>query len=147
MDFAEKFCKAKKKLLKLDVSYNIGKFHSIHKFLNSLGPCFNIFYITFIQTYFLLLIKAADRIANIVVITFDKIVIASAKKEQWFKQKKPKIAKFVLMSSFHSLTGNQIIITVLCYIHYKKNYYFMDNCWILYLNMKKANTKKNVECN
>lgn len=81
MDFVEKLCKAKNKLLKLDTSCKIGKPHFIHKFLNSLGPSFDIFYATFSQSHSLLSIKVADRIASIVVVTLNKTVMAAKKKE------------------------------------------------------------------
>ena len=81
IDFAEKLCKAKNKLLKLDTFCKIGKPHFIHKFLSSLGPSFDIFCTIFSQTHSLLPIKAADKIASTAAITFDKTVMA-AKKEK-----------------------------------------------------------------
>lgn len=80
MDFAEKLCKVKNKLLELDVSYKIGKSYFIHKFLNSLGPSFDIFCAIFNQIYSLLLIKTTDETVNTAAVMFDKTVMV-AKKE------------------------------------------------------------------
>lgn len=73
MDFTKKFCKAKNKLFELNTFCKIDKLYFIHKFLNILGPSFDIIYAIFSETYFLL---------SIAIVTFGKIVMATKKEEQ-----------------------------------------------------------------
>lgn len=133
MDFTEKLCIAKNKLLKLDVSSKIGKPHFIHKFLRNLCSSFDIFCAIFNQTPSVLRIKATDGTICTLAVTFNKIVMTAEKEKQQLKQQDIEATKPILISSSHLLTGNQITITVPYCTHCKKNYYSIDHCWVLRL--------------
>lgn len=82
MDFAEKLRQARNELLKLDATCKIGDPHFVHKFLNDLGPCFEIFLTTFNQTHSLIPLAASENQLAIRAVTFDEAVMAADKEEK-----------------------------------------------------------------
>lgn len=68
--------------------------------------------------------------------------MAAEIKEQQLKQQETEATKPNSINSSHPPTRNQTTITVLYSTHFKKNYYSVENCWVLHLELKKANDNK-----
>ena len=140
MDYAEKLRKAKNELLELDSSCKIGEPHFVHKFLSGLGTGYEIFLATFSQTHSLIGITAADGVAAIAAVTFDKAVMAAEKEKQRMKhQEEPKSA---YIGTGTKTNPDQVTLNVPYCIHCHKNYHTANDYWDFHLDLKKQSNKK-----